>query len=229
VLTFGPHGEVAPDNVEPDALARFSFTLRYAGSAAQVRLSQVGAHQVANACAAAAMALAVGLPLDAVASSLTAARPASRWRMEVHERPDGVTVLNDAYNANPDSMLAALQTLRLIGETGRRAIAVLGEMKELGERHEPEHRMVGATAAHTGVDALVVVGEAASGIAEGTREVPGWAGELVQAAGRAEALGWLRKNVQPGDVVLVKASRGVALEHVADGLLDPTPRGEDDR
>jgi UDP-N-acetylmuramoyl-tripeptide--D-alanyl-D-alanine ligase len=226
VLTFGPHGDVSGEGAEPDALARFSFRIAHAGASAPVRLAQPGYHQVANACAAAAMALAVGVPLDAVASSLTSERPASRWRMDVHERPDGVTVLNDAYNANPDSMLAALETLHLIGETGRRTIAVLGEMKELGERHQPEHRMVGWAAARTGVDALVVVGEAASGIAEGTREAAEWGGELVRTAGRDEALTWLRKNVQPGDVVLVKASRGVALEHVADGLLDPpTPQG----
>ena len=221
ILTFGPHGDVAEEDAEPDTLARFSFRLRYAGAAARVRLSMPGHHQVRNANAAAAMALAVGVPLDQVAASLTSARPASRWRMETTDRADGVTVVNDAYNANPDSMLAALDTLKLMGGDGRRTVAVLGEMKELGEeRHDAKHRTVGWAAARTGVDVLVVVGTTASGISEGTREVPEWDGELVEAAGRDEALTWLRNNVLPGDVVLVKASRGVALEHVTDGLLD---------
>ncbi|GAA2117397.1 UDP-N-acetylmuramoyl-tripeptide--D-alanyl-D-alanine ligase [Nocardioides bigeumensis] len=227
VLTFGrsgaqggDHGDVREEDAEVDEAARFSFRLTHGDDSAPVRLSMPGHHQVLNACAAAAMALAVGVPLDAVAASLTAARPDSRWRMEMTDRADGVTVVNDAYNANPDSMLAALETLKLMGEAGRRTVAVLGEMKELGERHGPEHRAVGRAAARTGVDVLVVVGTTASGISEGTREGPEWDGELVEAAGRDEALAWLRNNVLPGDVVLVKASRGVALEHVAEGLLD---------
>jgi UDP-N-acetylmuramoyl-tripeptide--D-alanyl-D-alanine ligase len=223
VLTFGHHGadgDVKDEDTEPDDAARFSFRLTYDGSSAHVRLAQPGHHQVLNACAAAAMALAVGVPLDAVAASLTAARSGSRWRMEVTDRPDGVTVVNDAYNANPDSMLAALETLRLMGESGRRTVAVLGAMLELGDRHDSDHRTVGRAAARSGVGVLVVVGEAAAAIADGTEEVPDWQGALVLAAGRDEALAWLRNNVVPGDVVLVKASRGVALEHVADGLLD---------
>ena len=95
-------------------------------------------------------------------------------------------------------------------------------MRELGERHDagaPRRRR--AVVAHAGIDALVVVGDEARGSPTGPREHGGWAGELVAAAGRDEASTWLRKNVVPGDVVLVKASRGVALEHVADALLDP--------
>ena len=172
------------------------------------------------------MAVAVGVPLGSVAASLSAARPPSRWRMEVHERADGVTVINDAYNANPESMVAALDTLHSIGLRGRRTVAVLGEMKELGDRHDAEHRALGGIVAHARLDVLVVVGEAARGIAAGAREHGEWTGELVRTAGRDEAIAWLRKNVVPGDVVLVKASRGVALEHVADALLDPpTPEG----
>ncbi|MGI8646080.1 MAG: UDP-N-acetylmuramoyl-tripeptide--D-alanyl-D-alanine ligase [Nocardioides sp.] len=228
VLTFGAHGDVRCRDWAADDLGRMSFELAYAGDSAPVRLDQVGGHQVANATAAAAMALAVGIPLDDVARALTAARPPSRWRMEVHERADGVTVINDAYNANPDSMVAALDTLHGIGLRGRRTVAVLGEMRELGPAHVGEHRMVGLAATLAKVDVLVVVGEAALPIADGARTATAWAGELVVTAGRAEALAWVRNNVVPGDVVLVKASRGVALEHVADGLLDtPLTEGAD--
>ncbi len=227
VVSFGwPTADVFADQAEDDDLMRMSFLLHHGGDAAPVRLHQVGAHQMINATAAAAMAVAVGVPVPAAAAALTAARPASRWRMEVHERADGVTVINDAYNANPDSMVAALDTLHRIGRRGRRTIAVLGAMRELGERHDAEHRSVGATASAARVDALVVVGDEARGIADGARAADGWAGALVVTAGRDEALTWLRNNVLPGDVVLVKASRGVALEHVADGLLADAPRPE---
>ena len=123
-------------------------------------LAVYGAHQVSNALAAAAVALHSGLSVDAVADGLTRARPRSRWRMEVTERADGVTVVNDAYNANPESMAAALQALvDLAGE--RRTWAVLGEMRELGAATADEHDAIGRLAVRLGVDRLVVVGHAA--------------------------------------------------------------------
>ena len=225
VVTFGAGGDVTANEEETDERARRSFDLGYAGSLVRVSLSVPGGHQVHNALAAAAMALAVGVPLPDVAAGLTAARPSSRWRMALHERDDGVLVVNDAYNANPDSMRAALQTLRDLGGTGRRTVAVLGEMKELGDEHEAAHRGIGQFATVARVDVLVVVGAEAAGIADGALGQPGWGGQVVRAAGRDDALAWVRKNVAPGDVVLVKASRGVALEHVADGLLVPRPEG----
>jgi len=226
VVTFGAGGDVIAREEETDERARRSFDLGYAGSLVRVSLSVPGGHQVHNALAAAAMALAVDVPLPDVAAGLTAARPPSRWRMELHERDDGVLIVNDAYNANPDSMRAALQTLRDLGGTGRRTVAVLGEMKELGDEHEAAHREIGQFAATVArVDVLVVVGAEAAGIADGALDQPGWVGQVVRAAGRDDALAWVRNNVAPGDVVLVKASRGVALEHVADGLLAPRPEG----
>jgi UDP-N-acetylmuramoyl-tripeptide--D-alanyl-D-alanine ligase len=116
-------------------------------------------------------------------------------------------------------MAAALDALAAIGERGgRRTVAVLGEMLELGETTAEEHAGVGAYAAGLGVDVLVTVGDAAATIAEGARRTPGWAGETVPAAGREQAADWLRHNVHARDVVLVKASRGAALEHLADAL-----------
>ncbi|MET0526560.1 MAG: UDP-N-acetylmuramoyl-tripeptide--D-alanyl-D-alanine ligase [Nocardioides sp.] len=227
VLTFGPDGDVTSSAERTDELDRYSFDLGYAGASERVTLAATGNHQMHNALAAAAMALAVDVPLPAVAAGLTAARPSSRWRMEVHERGDGVLVVNDAYNANPHSMQAALETLDELGRTRGRRIAVLGEMRELGVLHEQAHRGIGRWIDDFGVDALVVVGAEASAIADGATESGRWRGALFRAAGRDEAIAWLRKNVVPGDVVLVKASRGVALEHVADALLDPpTPEGE---
>ena len=127
--------------VELDDLGRPSFELGYAGEWCPVRLTQSGAHQVLNAAAAAAMALAAGLSLRPVADALTAAQPLSRWRMEIHERSDGLVVVNDAYNANPASMTAAIDALVAIGgRRGRRTVAVLGEMKELGAGALEDHR-----------------------------------------------------------------------------------------
>ena len=220
-LTFGSDGDVAWREVQLDELGRPSFELGYAGAWQPVRLALPGAHQVANAAAAAAMALAVGVPLDRVARALTAARPTSRWRMELAERGDGLVVVNDAYNANPASMVAALDSLVAIGERGgRRTVAVLGEMKELGSGALEDHRGVGRAAAGVGVDVLVTVGEEARGIAEGAEDVPGWPGLVVRTAGRDEACAWVGENVSARDVVLVKASRGAALEMVAESLLE---------
>ena len=124
-----------------------------------MHLAQVGSFQWRNAAAAAAMALAAGLDLDTVADALGDAVPASRWRMELTERADGLVVLNDAYNANPESMRAALDTLGGIGAgSGRRTVAVLGEMLELGDGAAAAHTGVGEYAAAAGVDLLVTVG-----------------------------------------------------------------------
>ncbi len=221
VLTFGTNGDVSWRGLELDDLGRPSFELGYAGEWHPVRLGQVGAHQVENAAAAAAMAIALGLAPTRVAAALSAAESASRWRMETRERADGLIVVNDAYNANPASMAAALDALVAIGRRReRRTVAVLGEMKELGDDALEAHRGVGRTAADLGVDLVVVVGEPARGIAEGATGTPGWTGEAIFTAGRDEALDWVRENVAAADVVLVKASRGAALELIADGLLE---------
>ena len=204
----------------PTSSGRQSFELAHRGSGATVHLAQVGAYQWRNAAAAAAMALAAGLDLDTVADSLADAVPASRWRMELHERADGLVVVNDAYNANPESMRAALETLAGIGDrTGRRTVAVLGEMLELGDgRSSSPPARSGTTPPGAGVDVLVAVGDDAAGISRGFDAVGG-GGVTITTAGRDEAVDWLRHNVSAADVVLVKASRGAALELIADDLL----------
>ena len=223
VLTFGSAGDVAWRAVETDDLGRPSFEMGYDGAWRRVTLTQSGAHQVANACAAAALALGAGRPFDEVADALTTAQATSPWRMQLHERTDGVVVVNDAYNANPDSMEAALHTLAVMGRRrGARTVAVLGEMRELGDETRSGHRRVGRFAAESGTDVVLTVGEIAADIAEAAAAHDGWTGVAVRTAGRDEALTWLRQNVAAGDVVLVKASRGAALELVADGLLEET-------
>ena len=228
VLTFGSTDEdadVAAEAATLDDLGRPVFVLRRGEESFPVHLRQYGGHQVANATAAAAMALAAGATLAHCAEALSSAVSTSRWRMEVHERADGLVVVNDAYNANPASMAAALDALVAIG--ARRGsgptMAVLGEMLELGAVHEEEHERVGRYAAERGVDVLVTVGDGAAGIARGAVGVPGWDGRVLTAAGRDEALALVRENVAAADphrwVVLVKASRGAALESVAEGLL----------
>ena len=234
VLTFGEHADVSWRGVRLGDLGRASFELGHGGEWHPVSLTQSGAHQVPNAAAAAAMAVATGVELDHCARALTASMAASPRRMELHERPDGLVVVNDAYNANPASMAAALDALVSIGRSrGARTVAVLGEMLELGETHEAEHLSVGKYAARRGVDVVVSVGDPAAGIARGAAAVPGWQGVAITTAGRDEALAWVRENAAVGDparcVVIVKASRGVALWSVAEGLLHPHEEEEGSR
>lgn len=221
VMTFGETGRLRWREATLDRLGRPSFTLDLDGELCTVQLRQTGQHQVKNAAAAAAMAIAAGFTLPAVAQALGDAQAASRWRMEVTERSDGMVVVNDAYNANPDSVAAALEAVHAIARAtpGRRTVAVLGEMKELGAEHDAGHRAVGAIAAELGIDVVVVVGEAARGIAD---TAAGGAGEVIVTPGREEAAAWVRQNAGPEDVVLVKASRGAALEWVAERLLEET-------
>jgi UDP-N-acetylmuramoyl-tripeptide--D-alanyl-D-alanine ligase len=233
VVTFGTAGDVRWRGLDLDELGRPSFELGYDGTWSPVRLLEAGAHQVPNAAAAAAMAHAAGVGWPEVVEALATARSLSAWRMALHERSDGLVVVNDAYNANPASMDAALDALAAIGERGgRRTVAVLGEMLELGDSSAADHVAVGEHAAGLGIDVLVTVGAAAEAIADGARRTPGWSGEAVLTAGREQASAWLRQNALARDVVLVKASRGAALEHVADVLTEPeTPaasqEGED--
>ncbi|MDA0567034.1 UDP-N-acetylmuramoyl-tripeptide--D-alanyl-D-alanine ligase [Streptomonospora sp. S1-112] len=225
VVSYGlaPDADVRAEDVELDAAGRAAFTLRLGGGSAPVRLALVGAHQVHNALAVAAVAAEFGMGAEAVAEALGKAGPVSRWRMEVTELDGGVTLVNDAYNANPESVAAALRTLESIAAGGRRPLAVLGVMAELGAAHDAEHRAAGRLAAQAGAAALVVVGDDAAPIAEGAREVPEWRGEVVRVPDAAQAAAALRARLRAGDVVMVKGSRVAGLEKVAELLMS----GED--
>jgi UDP-N-acetylmuramoyl-tripeptide--D-alanyl-D-alanine ligase len=177
-----------------------------------------------NAAATAATALAAGLSLADVAESLRSIERLSPWRMEVHERSDGLVVVNDAYNANPDSMVAALETLARMGQRGgRRTVAVLGEMRELGASADDEHRVIGALAHRLGIDEVVTVGDGARGIHEAVVDARGGDGTARRVETVEQASEWLRDNVAGPDVVLVKASRALRLERVAETLLGEDP------
>lgn len=212
VLTFGlaEHADVRVLDLALDRLGRPTFTLRTADATARVVLPLVGAHQAINASAAAAAALASGVPLEAVAAALATAS-LSKWRMELCDLASGVTLLNDSFNANPDSTRAALDALAVI-EGGRR-IAVLGELLELGDDSEAEHRAVGEYAASR-ADVVVSVGEAARPIADGAGE------RAIALADNDAAVYWLRTHLAVRDVVLVKASREAHLDEVAAALAE---------
>ena len=220
VVTTGlaPDAAVRATDVTLDDAARPRFTLAAAGEEHPVALQVVGGHQVANALSAAGAALAAGMSPADVAGALSAATARSRWRMEVDRRADGVTVVNDAYNANPESMRAALAALT--GMPAGRRIAVLGAMGELGPGAPAEHERLGRDAAAAGVDLIVAVGADAVGIAEGAVSAGRRAREeSVHVPDRAAARELLAEVLRPGDVVLVKASRAYGLELLAADLL----------
>jgi UDP-N-acetylmuramoyl-tripeptide--D-alanyl-D-alanine ligase len=181
-----------------------------------VQLAVPGEHQVSNALAAVAVALELGATPASAAEVLAGYRPASRWRLEVIDRPDGVTVVNDAYNANPESVAAALRTLVAMAGGQRRSWAVLGPLAELGEAETQAYREIGTLAVQLDVDRLVVVGEQARPMYQAAA---GSGPVLVPDV--PAALEFLRGELAAGDVVLIKASRAVGLERVAEGLLGP--------
>jgi UDP-N-acetylmuramoyl-tripeptide--D-alanyl-D-alanine ligase len=204
-----------------DPQGRASFTLATGSASAPVALGLHGEHHVGNALAVAAVALTVGMSLPDLATALGDARPLSRWRMEVRERADGVTIVNDAYNANPDSMRAALKALAAMSQ-GRRTWAVLGEMLELGPESVTEHEALGRLAVSLNVSRLVAVGQGTQPIDTGARG-HGTRGEAsIWVPDTDTAYELLRRQLAPGDVVLLKSSRDAGLRWLGDRLLDDT-------
>nr|MDT0662053.1 UDP-N-acetylmuramoyl-tripeptide--D-alanyl-D-alanine ligase [Micromonospora sp. DSM 115978] len=229
--------EVRAEDVTLDERGRPSYTLVVTGASAAgdpaadpdpdgagpefrapVRLALTGRHHVGNSLAAAAVARELGLPLADLPAALGELRLVSTRRMDVFDRGDGVTVVDDSYNANPASTSAALRALAGMGRD-RRKIAVLGYLAELGEFEREGHEQVGRLAAELGVDRLVVVGEPAAPIHQGASAVATWKGVSVLVTDQAAAVEALRRELRPGDVVLVKGSRYRTWE-VADALRD---------
>jgi UDP-N-acetylmuramoyl-tripeptide--D-alanyl-D-alanine ligase len=224
VIGVGESAEAAVRalDISLDPQGRASFTLVTDQGTTPVVLGFHGEHHVGNALAVAAVALAVGMPLGDVATALGEARPLSRWRMEVHERADGVTIVNDAYNANPDSMRAALKALAAMGH-GRRTWAVLGEMLELGPESAGEHDALGRLAVRLGISRVVAVGLGAQPIDDAARdEGPNGSNdaESTWVPDTDAAYELLRQHLAPGDVVLVKSSRDAGLRWLGDRLLE---------
>lgn len=227
IVTFGvgDDSDVTYSAVALDTDGHATMRLSWQGQTAELALRYVGEHHVANAAATAAAALGLGVGLESVVASLRVAEPASHWRMALSTSPDGVTVINDAYNANPDSTRAALVALTRIGERrgGARTIAVVGEMRELGDTSRDAHEAMGRRAAELGVRRLVVVGPVARPAVAGAAAVAGWSGSAEYVDDGESALALLRSMVAPGDVVLVKASRATGLEGVATALATGQP------
>ncbi len=198
-----------------------SFELHWPGAqSSSVLLQILGEHHVMNALASLAVADHFGLDRDAAIGALEAMPLAERWRMQVEHRADGVTVINDAYNASPDSMKAALQTLAQLGKTGRRTIAVLGEMAELGQFSRDEHDAMGRFVVRLNIDQLVVVGEGARLIHSGAVLEGSWDGESKFYESIDEAFEAVREMLVPGDIVLVKSSKSANLRHLGDKLME---------
>jgi UDP-N-acetylmuramoyl-tripeptide--D-alanyl-D-alanine ligase len=224
VVTFGtsPTAVVRVVDLRLDDRACPAFRLVTDQGERDVTLRLTGRHQAMNAAAAAAAALAAGLDLDTVAGALAVAGSRSPHRMDVQQRADGLLVIDDAYNANPESVRAAVDALTVVA-AGRRRWAVLGEMLELGPEADALHVDVGAYVARSGVDEIVAV--AAEPLRTGAESVTGWSGRARSVPDAEAAAALLTSEVGAGDAVLVKASNGVRLWRVADRLLDRVPSG----
>lgn len=222
-----PGADIWASDITLDELARPRFTLHAGDQQVDVTLAVHGDHQVSNALCAAAVALECGATPGQVAEALAAAGPVSKHRMQVVTRDDGVTVINDAYNANPDSMRAGLKALawmaREAGET-RRSWAVLGEMAELGDDAISEHDNIGRLAVRLDVSRLIVVGtgRAMSAMHHGAVMEGSWGSEATMVPDADAALALLRAELRSSDVVLVKGSNAVGLGALADALIAGT-------
>ncbi|MEP6638884.1 MAG: UDP-N-acetylmuramoyl-tripeptide--D-alanyl-D-alanine ligase [Chloroflexota bacterium] len=216
---FADDADVGAEDVESAGLAGMRFVLRMDGARRPVSIPALGRLSVHNALAGAAVGRAAGLTVDEVADGL-----ASGWSAEHRVQLvalGGVTIVDDSYNASPRSVVAALDLLA--GLPGRR-VAVLGEMLELGDSSDEGHRVVGEAAART-VDWMVVVGDGASGIVDGAVAAGMEPGRIVRAADAEATLEALSPRLRDGDVVLVKASRGIGLDRVVDLLRRELERG----
>lgn len=224
VVTYGlgEQAIVRAADVEIDGQGRASYTLITPEGSACVHLQFVGDVQIPNSLAAATVAREAGFDVEQIATRLSEALPRSRWRMETHTRADGVTIVNDAYNANPHSMRHSLSALAaMTGGQDQRSVAVLGRMNELGDDTRTAHEEVGRYAAELGLDQIILVGEDEAGWMQDG--VAGAGGKAVHLPDQDTALELLDKILRSGDVVLVKASRGVQLQQLADRLLQPNP------
>jgi UDP-N-acetylmuramoyl-tripeptide--D-alanyl-D-alanine ligase len=221
-VSFGT-ADAAEIRIEDAALtlAGTEAMIRYPdGAELPIRLQILGEHQLMNAAAALSVAESLGLGRETSIEALEEMQLAERGRMQLTERKDGVFVINDAYNASPDSMKAALQTLAQIGRQGHRTIAVLGEMAELGEYSPLEHDSIGRLAVRLNIDQVVVIGIRAKLIHMGASQEGSWDGESKFFESIDEAFVALRGMLVPGDVVLVKSSKSANLRRLGDDLVE---------
>ncbi|MEO6533161.1 MAG: UDP-N-acetylmuramoyl-tripeptide--D-alanyl-D-alanine ligase [Pseudolysinimonas sp.] len=219
VLWFGlsQDAQVRAENVRATASGT-RFTLVIDGASHEVALRILGEHHVSNALAAVAVAHELGVPVARAITAIESVPRAERWRMELLQPGGGITVINDAYNASPDSTAAALKTLAQILEPGQRSVAVLGEMAELGEYSRDEHDRLGRLVVRLNIGKLVVVGEGARHIHAAAGLEGSWDGESVFVPDVDAAYDLLREELRSGDVVLVKSSKSAGLRFLGDRL-----------
>jgi UDP-N-acetylmuramoyl-tripeptide--D-alanyl-D-alanine ligase len=218
VVTFGTraHVDVRAEDVSLGPDGRASFRLATDGGDARITLAVPGEHMVSNALAALAVGRELGVAPEDAAVALAEAG-VSRWRMETSTTKAGVRILNDAYNANPESTAAALRTARWMAGN-QRLIAVLGEMAELGPISEDEHDRAGELAARIRIDRLITVGDAALTIARAAIREGMRPEDVASVDTPEEALEDVRRSAVPGDLVLFKGSRVAGLERLAEAL-----------
>ncbi len=225
VVTVGtsPSAHVRAADITVDDEARASFRLITPAGEASVKLPLHGEHHVGNALSAAAVALELGATPVEIATRLSALERRSARRMEVTTRPDGVTILNDSFNANPESMRAGLKALAAMGRDGRRTWAVLGVMGELGADSVTAHDEIGRLVVRLNIAKLVVIGPEAAAMHQGAHQEGSWGEESTLVPDVEAAAALLHDQLRPGDVVLVKASKVAGLWRVAEALLTSAP------
>ncbi len=188
------------------------------GQKYELTLKILGEHQAMNMLASIAVANEFGVPIQRAIESVTKMELAERWRMQLIESPAGYWVINDAYNASPDSMRAALQTLATLGKSGHRTIAILGQMAELGEFSNEEHDSIGRLVVRLNIDKLFVVGQEAKLIHMAATQEGSWDGESEFIESISNAYEIIHDRLWPGDIVLVKASNIAGLRFLGDDL-----------
>lgn len=211
--------EVWASNIEV-TLAGTKFVLHIGNDIHEVTLQILGEHQVMNALAAIRVALLLGIEIAVCIEALQQMPLAERWRMQLLQGPNGSLIINDAYNASPDSTKAALQTLATLGRQGHRTIAVLGEMAELGSESAEQHDAIGRLAVRLNIDHVVVVGYRAKLIHMGASQEGSWDGESQFFDSIDAALEHVRGLLGSGDIVLVKSSKSAELRHLGDALAE---------
>lgn len=227
VFTYGlsKTADVRAENLQLTAFGSYTFDLVYRGDRIPASIPILGEHNVLNALAAAAVGLAVGMEVLDIARALTTMKQLSKWRMEVHQVPGNVTIINDAYNANPESMSAALQTLAAIPASGK-TIAILGKMHELGDASNAIHAQIAKLAINLGVSKVIAVGESARSYALSTLASTASAQDVSDSMNQKSvwlpdfeaACDYIVKQVNSGDILLFKASRAEHFEVLAEQI-----------
>ena len=215
VFTYGfaSAADIRAENLQLTAYGSYNFDLVYRGERIPASIPMLGEHNVLNALAAAAVGIAVGMEVTDIARALTTLKQMSKWRMEVHQIPGNVTIINDAYNANPESMTAALETLTAIPATGK-TFAILGKMHELGNDSDAIHAQIAKLAIELGVTQVLAVGEAAKayGLLATMGQKSVWLPDFDSACD------YIVNEVNSGDILLFKASRAEQFEVLADRI-----------